>query len=170
MRVKSIRMVEWEGLGRMKVKSEIGKVTVSATHLGGNFSGIMDVKVSERPGSLPFVKTSLAGGFMRARSFLSVLAVVVLFVSSVVWVSRVSAQTSKPQPPGPIESLFSGKPKVVNEFSLPAQPETKILSGPDVGIRVTGVRNGQVYGTLVVRVDGKWSAVQTLGPTTYIRQ
>lgn len=38
-----------------------------------------------------------------------------------------------------------------------------VLSGEDVGIRVTGPaeKNGKVQGTLVVRINGKWVEVVT---------
>ena len=32
----------------------------------------------------------------------------------------------------------------------------KVLSGPDVGFRLEGERNGKPQGRLVVRIDGKW--------------
>jgi len=35
-------------------------------------------------------------------------------------------------------------------------PEPKVLSGPDVGFRVTGMRGNTPFGELVVRVNGEW--------------
>jgi hypothetical protein len=35
-------------------------------------------------------------------------------------------------------------------------PAARIVSGPDIGFRVEGTRDGRALGTLVVRIDGKW--------------
>jgi hypothetical protein len=105
---------------------------------------------------------------MKARSFLSILALVLLFASGVVWVSRASAQTTLPLPPTPVQTMKVTIAADGTTTTIGTTIEPLVLSGPDVGIRVTGMKSGQVFGTLVVRVDGKWKAVQTIGTETTV--
>ena len=43
----------------------------------------------------------------------------------------------------------------------------RVLSGPDVGIRIEGTSGGRVFGTLVVRSkDGQWTEVSLGKPGT----
>jgi len=35
-------------------------------------------------------------------------------------------------------------------------PAARIVSGPDIGFRVEGSRDGRAVGTLVVRINGQW--------------
>jgi hypothetical protein len=39
--------------------------------------------------------------------------------------------------------------------------EPNIMSGPDIGFRVEGQRNGAPTGTMVVRIDGTWRTVES---------
>jgi hypothetical protein len=47
--------------------------------------------------------------------------------------------------------------------SEPIDPPV-LLSGPDVGFRIESRRGGDVYGRLVVRIDGEWVEVNVSGP------
>jgi hypothetical protein len=100
---------------------------------------------------------------MKTRFALSVLAAVILFASGAAWVSRASAQTTLPLPPTPVQNWTMTVAPDGTTAIRGKTIEPTVLSGPDVGIRVTGMKSGQVFGTLVVRVDGKWKAVQTVG-------
>jgi hypothetical protein len=39
-----------------------------------------------------------------------------------------------------------------------------LLSGPDVGFRMESRRGGDIYGRIVVRIDGEWVEVSLSGP------
>src|SRR5476649_1226497 len=98
---------------------------------------------------------------MKARSFLPLLVVALVFTAAGVLVSRAFAQTTTPLPPRPDPQMhITVSPNGLSVLSMTAEPA--VLSGPDVGIRVSGIRDGQVFGTLVVRVQGKWTSVQTI--------
>jgi len=43
---------------------------------------------------------------------------------------------------------------------LPNPVSPVVLSGPDVGFRMTGVKRGTPVGQLVVRVNGEWKVVE----------
>lgn len=39
-----------------------------------------------------------------------------------------------------------------------------IISGQDFGFRVSSIKDGQIEGSFVVRVDGRWKAAKELPP------
>ena len=48
----------------------------------------------------------------------------------------------------------------ISAQSIAVQPVTPtVLSGPDVGFRIEGMRGSTPIGTVVVRVNGQWVAV-----------
>ena len=48
--------------------------------------------------------------------------------------------------------------------TVPVEP--RILSGPDLGFRVVGMRGNTPVGDVVIRVDGQWIAADFAGPGT----
>lgn len=50
------------------------------------------------------------------------------------------------------------------QFQLPTPQTPTIVSGNDVGFRITGTKGGHAVGTLVVRQNGQWVDADLFDP------
>jgi CBS domain containing-hemolysin-like protein len=101
---------------------------------------------------------------MKKRSIQVAVALLVLVAFAAVVHAQMTSATLPPSRPTEMTITTDTQGRVLSQSASPSDP--LVLSGDQVGIRVAGVRNGKVFGTLVVKVDGKWSEVHVVGENT----